>query len=261
MLKEISSKENQIIKIVRALQNRAGRKKSGLFFVEGIRITDEAAKTLPNDIFCIVLSKTFYNTYKQKAQTLSENFDCFIIPDTLFRDISDTDTPQGILAVMKIKESEFSGFSFEEKNILILDSLRDPGNIGTIIRTAEAMGFSGIFLTKGCADIYSPKVLRSTMGSVFRTNIYENCSIDDINVLKQHNYKIISTALQKNSVFLNDIEPPSKAAIVIGNEANGVSKEILAASDIIVKIPMQGRTESLNAAVAAGIVMYKFSLN
>lgn len=261
MLKEIFSKDNQLIKTVRSLQSKAGRKKNGLFFVEGIRITGEAISTVPGQIHCIIINNTFKSTYSEKTAEFSEKFDCFLIPDSLFKEISDTDTPQGILTVIKNKQALAADFSFEDKHIIVLDSLRDPGNIGTIIRTAEAMGFNSIFLTKGCTDIYSPKVLRSTMGSVFRTNIFEGCTPDDIDLIKQKGYTVISTALQKNSVFLKDAPTTSKSAIVIGNEAEGVSDEVLDVSDIIVKIPMQGKTESLNAAVAAAIVMYHFSIN
>lgn len=261
MLKEIFSKDNQIIKSVRALQSRSGRKKHGLYFVEGNRITDEAVNCVSSKIQFIIMNNTFKNEYLEKVNEYSDKFDCYVIPDTLFKEISDTETPQGILAVIKNTPTSISNFSFNDNNIIILDSVRDPGNIGTIIRTAEAMGFNSIFLSKGCTDIYSPKILRSTMGSLFRTNIYENITLEDINSLKEKSYKIISTALQDNSVFLEDATHFEKTAIVIGNEADGVSKGILEISDLIIKIPMKGKTESLNAAIAAAIVMYHFSID
>jgi len=261
MLKEIFSKDNQQVKTVRALQSRSGRKKHRLYFVEGNRITEEAVTCISSKIQFIIMNTTFKNEYPKKANEYSDKFDCYIIPDTLFKEISDTETPQGVLAVIKNTPTPVSDFSFNDNNIIILDSVRDPGNIGTIIRTAEAMGFNSIFLSKGCTDIYSPKVLRSTMGSFFRTNIYENITLEDINLLKEKNYKIISTALQNDSVFLEDAPHFEKSAIVIGNEADGISKEMLEISDLITKIPMKGKTESLNAAIAAAIVMYHFSID
>ena len=261
MLKEINSRDNNTIKKIRSLQTRAGRKKSGLFFIEGTRIVDEALSAAPEQILFIVISKTYEETHDLKALEYLKNYDCSIVPDSLFRELSDTETPQGILAVMKISGIKANDFSFKEYYVLILDNVRDPGNIGTILRTAEAMGFDSIFLTKGCADIYSPKVLRSTMGSVFRIKLYANCDIADINLLKKNNYSIISTSLDESSVILDAVDTQKKLAVVIGSEADGVSKELLSISDIQVKIPMKGKTESLNAAVAAAIVMYYFSKN
>ena len=259
MFKEIFSKDNPLIKTIRALQTKAGRKKHDMFFIEGTRIVEEAISYLQDNIHSIIISTSFNETYPDKVKEYTKAFDCYLVPDSLFNEISDTETPQGVLAVIKKEHTKISDFSFDESRIVILDCVCDPGNIGTIIRTAEAMGFNSIFLTKGCTDIYSPKVLRSTMGSVFRTNIYEGLTTEDINLIKQKEYTLASTALQENSVFLEDAPSPHKLAIVIGNEANGVSDEILSISDLILKIPMHGKTESLNAAVAAAIVMYHFS--
>ena len=261
MLKEIISRENQIIKLIKALKDRNGRKKYGLFFIEGLKIVEEAAFFVPERIHYIILNKSFAELYKERLKEYSKNFECIILPDSLFKEISDTKTPQGILAVLKIKQLFINDFSFKNEHIIILDSVRDPGNIGTIIRTAEAMGFDSIFLTKGCTDIYSPKVTRSTMGSIFRTRIYENCLKEDICLLKKQGYSIISAALKNNSIFLNDINTHKKSAIVIGNEADGISDDLISISDIIVKVPMKGKTESLNAAVAAAIIMYHFAFN
>ena len=259
MFKEIFSKDNPLIKTIRALKTKSGRKKHGMFFIEGTRIIEEAISFLPDKIHSIVLSYSYNGTYPNKAKEYAKTFDCFLVPDSLFNEISDTETPQGVLAVIRKEDTKISDFSFDESRIVILDCVCDPGNIGTIIRTAEAMGFNSIFLTKGCTDIYSPKVLRSTMGSVFRTKIFEGLTTEDINLIKQREYTLASTALQENSVFLKNASTPRKLAIVIGNEANGVSDEILSISDLILKIPMHGKTESLNAAVAAAIVMYHFS--
>ena len=259
MFKEIFSKDNPLIKTIRALKTKSGRKKHGMFFIEGTRIIEEAISFLPDKIHSIVLSYSYNGTYPNKAKEYAKTFECFLVPDSLFNEISDTETPQGVLAVIKKEDTKLSDFSFDESRIVILDCVCDPGNIGTIIRTAEAMGFNSIFLTKGCTDIYSPKVLRSTMGSVFRTKIFEGLTTEDINLIKQREYTLASTAIQENSVFLKNAPTPRKLAIVIGNEANGVSDEILSISDLILKIPMHGKTESLNAAVAAAIVMYHFS--
>lgn len=251
MVKYITSKENKIIKLVTSLQKRSYRNKYGLFVVEGKRICNEAFKWYRDNISFILVSESFYN----KNFYCENEFDVYKIPDSLFSSISETETPQGILTVVSIPTDSAT---LKSNNVLILDGISEPGNMGTILRTAEAMGFYDIFITKGCVDIYSPKVVRSTMGSVFRLNFHFKDNTDFIFDLKNNGYKIISTAL-KNSVSLESVVPAEKNAVVIGNEAVGVSDSILSISDTITKIDMIGNSESLNAAVAAGIVMYKLS--
>ena len=252
MEKFITSRENKIIKQVISLNKKSNRLKLSLFLAEGKRICEEALLWARDDISYFLLSHSFY----KKNPELTSGFDTYIVPDDLFAKICDTETPQGILCCIKIKNSnETVGFS---PNVLILDGVSEPGNMGTILRTAEAMGFNDIFLVKGSADIYNPKVIRSTMGAVFRLDFHFEDSYEFINKLKENGYKIISTAL-KNSISLEETPVFEKNAIVIGNEGNGISENILNVSDILTKIDMAGNAESLNAAIAAGIVMYKFS--
>ncbi len=251
MIKYITSKENKIIKLVTSLQKRSYRNKNGLFVVEGKRICNEAFKWYRNNISFVLVSDSFYN----KNSCFENEFDTYKIPDSLFSIISETETPQGILAVVRIPTTSTQ---LKSNNVLVLDGISEPGNMGTILRTAEAMGFYDIFITKGSVDIYSPKVVRSTMGSIFRLNFHFEENTDFIVDLKNNGYQIISTAL-KNSVSLESVVPFEKNAVVIGNEAIGVSDSILSSSDIITKIDMVGNSESLNAAVAAGIVMYQLS--
>ena len=260
MLKEIKGKENNTIKLIRSLHTKKGREKAGLYFVEGLRIVSDTVEYAHNKIEFIIFSESFYKEHKDLSDGFSKNYLCIIVTDSIFQSISDTIAPQGILAVLRLSFSSFSDFSDDEK-ILILDSIQDPGNMGTIIRTAEAMGIKSIFLTKGCTDIYSPKVLRSAMGFAFRTKFYPLAGTEDILHLKNSGYKLFSTALSNKSKNLSEIKSSGKSAIVIGNEANGISSDILDLSDFWVKIPMSGKIESLNAAVAASIVMYHFTMN
>ena len=257
MLKEIFSADNPKIKLLRALNTRVGRKKNSMFFVEGKRIVEDAILTIPEKIAFIILSKSYYESGIDRNYITK--FEINIVPDALFKELSDTKTPQGILAVISHKEALISDFSSNDEHILILDKLQDPGNMGTILRTAEAMGFNNIFLTKDCTDVYSPKGTRSTMGSVFRLNIFENIETKDLLCLKNMGYSLTATALSNNSISLKDAERKNKTAIIIGNEANGVSSDIMEISDFIIKIPMKGKVESLNAAVAAALLMYHFS--
>ena len=252
MEKFISSRDNKIIKLLNSLQKKSGRVKHSLYIAEGKRLCNEAFVWAKDKIEFTVVSDTFYK-YNNADLT---GTDIYILPDDLFSKISDTETPQGILCVLKY-DLTTSAYSVSD-NILILDGVSEPGNMGTILRTAEAMGFTDIYIAKGSADIYCPKVIRSTMGAIFRLNFHFVDNYDFIDNLKNDGYKIITTALH-NSIDLEKTTVYSKNAIVIGNEANGVSAEIMDKSDVITRIEMAGNAESLNAAVAAGIVMYKFS--
>ena len=146
---------------------------------------------------------------------------------------------------------------YKQDIILILDNIQDPGNLGTIIRTADSVGLKQILVSKGTADAYNPKVIRSTMGAIFRVNIIEIENLkNSIEEIKENNFKIITTSLQtEKSIY--DIKL-NKTAIIIGNEANGVSKEIKKLADINAIIPMKGKTESLNASVATGVILYEY---
>ena len=252
MIKFISSRDNKIIKLLISLQKRSGRIKHSLFVAEGKRICDEAFIWAKDSIEFIVLSDSYYKNNPIETGGITQ----FVIPDDLFSKISDTKTPQGIICILKYTHPSSS--CAPSGNVLILDGVSEPGKMGTILRTAEAMGFYDIYITKGSADVYSPKVIRSTMGAVFRLNFHFEENYDFIDFLKESGYKIITTALQ-NSDDLENAGIYAKNALVIGNEATGVSPEMIEKSDIIVKIEMAGNAESLNAAVAAGIVMYKFS--
>ena len=250
MIKYISSRENKIVKQTISLQKKSSRQKLSLFVAEGKRISQEALLWAKDSISYFLISESF----NAKNPDFTDGFETYMLPDDLFSKVCETENPQGILCVIKF----LSASSSLSSNVLILDEVSEPGNMGTILRTADAMGFKSIFITKGSADIYNSKVIRSTMGSIFRLNFHFEEDYAFINKLKEKEYKILSAAL-KNSVSLEETPVFSKNAIVIGNEANGISREILSMSDIITKIDMIGNAESLNAGVAAGIIMYKYS--
>ena len=170
--------------------------------------------------------------------------------------LSDVQNPQGILAVIQ-KENSEENIDYKQDIIVILDGIQDPGNLGTIIRTIDSAGLSQIIISNDTADCYNPKVVRSTMGAIFRVKIIESDNlVDTIKNLKRHKFKVMATSLETDKNIYN-IEY-NKIAIIIGNEGNGVSKEVLQAADIKAKIPMLGKTESLNASVATGIILYEY---
>ncbi len=255
MILEITGKDNKTLKLVKALKKKNHRTEQKLFLAEGRKLVMEAIRYVPENIRCIIISQDFLE--KEPEITDASEKICskvFSVSAKIFDEISDTDTPQGIMAVLEMNNEEFCPVD-STCNIAILDGVSEPGNMGTVIRTAEALGFDGIYLTKGCADIYSPKTVRSTMGSLFRMKFRTGCSVEDIKALQEKGFSVVSTTPMGETV-LETFDTPKKCAVVIGNEAHGVCDEILKMSDFRVKITMDGFAESLNAAVAAGIAMH-----
>ncbi len=255
----ITSKTNPQIKNVRKLiESGKARKEQGLFVVEGIKMVGEIP---PSYIEHIFVSESFsknkaFGELTSKAKT----FD--IVSDEVFKSISDTVSPQGILSLVSItalrraKDLIYkTNAEHETQTILILDGIQDPGNLGTMIRTAEAAGVKAVILSKQCADLYNPKTIRSTMGSVFRVPVYSAELLGKIDELKSEGFSIYAAALE-NAVEFSNVKYAKKRALVIGNEANGISKEVLEKSDVKIKIPMEGKVESLNAAISAAVLMY-----
>ncbi len=255
MITKITGKDNKTLKFIKSLKKKNNRVENGKFVAEGRKIACEAFEYVPDSLYCVVMTEDFASKEEQtvlKAQEVCDKV--FVVNQQMFQEISDTDTPQGILVVVEIPREEFRADE-NTGDIVVLDGVSEPGNMGTVIRTAEALGFDGLYLTKGCADIYSSKTVRSTMGSVFRMKFRTNCTVDDIIELKNKGFSVVSTT-PSGDVFLEGMKVPGKTAVVIGNEAHGVCDEVLGISDMKVKISMGGLAESLNAAVASGIVLH-----
>lgn len=257
MIEAITSRENKKIKQMLAAATVKGRKKYGVYAVEGRRMVEEAVENVPKDIKWILVSESFAQKDFLAERLDKSGFLVCCVPDGLFRSVSDTINPQGISALMAVKDFA-TPIPGDMRRIVVLDGVSEPGNLGAIIRTAEAAGVDALYLMSGCADIYNPKTVRSTMGSLFRADILRCCGVKDIENLKDFGFEIASTELA-GSMDLFEYAKNSKGkkiAAIIGSEAGGVSKELLNLSDIRLRIPMCGKVESLNAAVAAGILMY-----
>jgi len=237
----ITSTKNDTYKLVKSLLTKKGRDVSGLYTVEGIKSVSDAIKS-GAEIKFLVKSESFNN--------ISFDGEIVSVKDEIFDGLSDTKTPQGVLAV--IEKNERKEFK-KTGRYVYLDNVRDPGNLGTIIRCADATGFS-VLLSPNSAEIYSPKVVRSSMGSFFNTEIYENVTYEE---LKESGLNIISGVLSDKTIDYKDCDYSGNIAIVIGNEANGISDEVLAFSNQFVKIPILGKAESLNAGVSAALLMYE----
>ena len=178
----------------------------------------------------------------------------YLLPEHVFQAVCDTKNPQGIAAVLSLQTREASGC-----RLLALDGVQDPGNVGTIIRTADAAGFDGVLLSPECADLFSPKVLRSTMGSIFRLGFSFPASLPDaLNHLKAEGYSVLSSQLD-GDLFYERKGVSSSFILIIGNEGNGISDDVRKVATHRLRLPMRGGAESLNAAVAAGIMIYEMA--
>lgn len=257
----ITSSQNPYIKEIKCLKERKHRENKNKFFIEGIRFVEEALceDGMIDEIF-ISDQLTGNKGGKEILDKVYErNYKPLVVSDKLFKEISDTRTPQGILATIKAKQYSMDDIITDDNFLIILESIQDPGNLGTIIRTADAVGATGIILSKGCVDLYNPKVLRSTMGSIFHIPFYQSTDlVETLRWLKQKAVKVFAAHL-KGSSNCFEVDMRGNVAVVIGNEAKGISDEAAKNADVLVKIPMNGRAESLNASVAAGILMYEVS--
>lgn len=241
----IISKSNEFIKHIKSLSQKKYRDESREFIVEGIKLVKEALEEKINIKKVVICEELF----KEKIDF--ENIE--YVDEKVFKYISETETPQGILAVVEQREN-----NDEEGDIIFaLDNVQDPGNLGTIIRTLDCAGINSLILSGGCADLYNSKVVRSTMGAIFRVNIIRNQDFKEkLLELKDKGYKIIVTSLDTDK-NLYDLNFEERCIIVIGNESKGVGDEVMQIADIKTKIPMLGKTESLNAGVAASIIAYE----
>lgn len=255
----ISSNQNTIIKEINSLKKKKFREEKKLFFIEGLRFVDEALKENV-EILRVLVSEQFVSSKNSDTilgKVKKKNIDLFLVTDKIFNEISDTEAPQGILAVVRMKSHTIDEILTPDSFIIVLDSVQDPGNLGTIIRTADAANSSGILLSKGCVDAYNPKVLRSTMGSIFHIpHVFSENIAEDLKGLKNRGIQVLAAHLEgKRFHFETDLK--QSTAVIIGNEANGISEDIIRFADELVRIPMPGKAESLNASVAAGVLMFE----
>lgn len=255
-MQRITSKDNSIIKHIKRLKEKKYRAEYGEYIIEGLKLIKEAVQENAEIKYIVVCdgcdnSEIIESHLKYEMARL----DFIYVPQNIFKMISDVENPQGVLAVIRKKTND--EINIKEELILALDDIQDPGNLGTILRTADSVGLKQILVSKGTADCFNPKVVRSTMGAIFRVNVIECEDLKHtLKELQNKEYKVMITSLKaKNSIYNTDY---NKKVIVIGNEANGVSKEIQNIADEKVIIPMLGKTESLNASVATGVILYEY---
>ena len=241
-MEKITSISNQLIKDIYQLKQKKYRNQTKQFMVEGLHLVEEAYK---NKVLKIVLSND------ELLLNKFNNVKTVLVNNQIIEKLSNTTTPQNVLGVVDIIENKFELVD----KYLILDGVNDPGNLGTIIRTSLALGVNHLILSNNTVDIYNDKVIRATQGAIFKANIFYT-DLEEIYIkLKQNNIKIITTSLEANKT-LNDLERIDKFAIVVGNEANGISNVSKEYADELIIIPMKNNIESLNVGIASGIILY-----
>lgn len=247
---EISSAQNPIFKQAKQLKQKKYREKTGRFLLEGQRYIQTALEN----------GKKCHGIFILKGMTFEANdVQVYALTRELHQELVGTENTQGVVGIFDCyQEAQWSDFEAQKSHVLFLDCIQDPGNLGTMIRTADAAGFRFVVMSKGTVDIYNDKVVRSAAGSLLNVQcLYVDSAVAFLMHLKNNAYNIVVTALENSKDYNLKENYKSKNCLVIGNEANGVSEELINMADVVVKIPIAGEAESLNASIAAGIMMYK----
>ena len=250
-MKTISSSDNKTVRLIRSLSQKKYRDRERLYLVEGENLVAEALMT--GTVRFVVLSED-YDAAVPKGDAAF-----LFMEGKLFRKLALTESSQGILAVVEQPEWDEDRFLAEvgEGNLLVLDQIQDPGNLGTMLRTALAAGYKGAVVLKGSGDVYGPKTVRAAAGALFRLPILRTDTVEEtVSLLRKAGKKIVGTGPRESRPF-TEVDMTGNCALIIGNEGNGMREGFFEAADVNVVIPMADGIESLNAAVAAGILMYR----
>ena len=246
----IRSHQNAMVKNYQKLQTSKGRKKAEAYMIEGEHLVEEAIRSTVS-IQRLVVSEDHVQLYESWTQ----KYPTMIVSKEVFEKLSMTQTNQGILAIVPLEKKTL--VEVPKGRYLLVDAVQDPGNLGTIIRTADAAGFDAVVLGEGCVDLYNDKVVRSMQGSQFHVAIFHENLTDVYDKLKENDIPIAVTALHREAKDFQWLTGRDSVAIVVGNEGNGVRQELIDSADSIIQIPMFGQAESLNVAIASGILMYQ----
>lgn len=245
-MKIIKSLQNQNIKDIAKLKEKKYRDMTGLFLIEGEHLVRMAIES--GNLETILVDE---NAIEKYLDFIDEE-NTIIVNEAIVNKLSYTKSPQGIVGVVRKKEIYVQGLS----KVLILDNLQDPGNVGTLLRSALAFNYNQVFISNESVDIYNDKVIRASQGAIFKLNIKRDSLSNIYSLLKDEKFKIYATGLTNNSLYLEDLKPSKKCALVLGNEGNGISEETKNEADEIVKINMSSKIDSLNVSVAGSIAMY-----
>lgn len=256
----ITSRENPAVRqVVRLNRSAKYRRETGLFVAEGIRLCMDAVHSgVPIERF-FYTSRAIEKHEKSVVALMEKAKKSSVVSDSIMGTLSDTQAPQGAVCVCRMLDKTDCAVKMDTStHLLLLENIQDPSNLGTILRTAEALGIEGVFLSDDCCDCYSPKVLRGSMGAVFRIPIYiVNALEDAVCSLHERNYQVFAAVPTADAQRVTNRSFTGKTAMVIGNEGNGLTSKVILACTERLTIPMLGRAESLNAATAAAILMWE----
>lgn len=254
MTNRITSVQNAQFKQWRKLHQAKYRKRLQTYLIEGEHLVEEALKHLPEAAFeALIISENY------RGELIAEDKVDYIITQSMSDQLSQTPANQGVFAVLKMPLSD--SLPQDGTHYLLIDNVQDPGNVGTMIRTADAFNYDAVILGEGSVDIYNDKVLRATQGSIWHLPVLTQNLRDSIKILKHKNIPILATTLNEQAVSYQSLDSINACAIIMGNEGQGVSSELIKFADQSVYIPMPGQSESLNVAVATGILLSKFVNN
>ncbi|KID42121.1 TrmH family RNA methyltransferase [Fructilactobacillus fructivorans] len=252
-MERINSKQNQTIKEIKKLHTHKGRQKSGEYLIESWHLVQEAINYLNlNQVVTILATEDQYLAHGDDLS--GENI--IVISDEIAAELSDTSTTQGIFAVCKIEEQSFN-VQKDSGAWLLLDNVQDPGNIGTMVRTADAAGFAGVIFGDGTSSEYNGKVLRAMQGSQFHLPVIRMNLKKAMEIFKAQHVKIYGTELNPDAINYQDVQPMDNFALIMGNEGNGMNKDLLKMTNDNLYIPIKGNAESLNVAIAAAVIMFR----
>ncbi len=258
----ISSKENPHIKYAKKILNSSKfRKEENCFSIEGVRLCSDAFLNF------VKIKEVFYTQdclkkFQENLNPIINGAKAFLVTENIIKSITDTDSPQGIVCICENKNFECDKFfqkdMFDFEKAIILENIQNPSNLGSILRTCDALKLNTVFITGKSCDIYNPKVLRGSMGAVFRLRILEfGSTIDVVNMLKACGFRMYATVPDDNAVNLKNVDFQGKCGIILGNEGNGIELESIKSCDEKITIPMNKNSESLNVSVAAGISIWE----
>ncbi|MUV39372.1 putative tRNA/rRNA methyltransferase YsgA [Lentibacillus sp. JNUCC-1] len=240
----ITSKKNEQVKQWKKLQTKKGRGQTGLFWIEGFHLVEEAVAS-DWEVHHIIVGENV------QLSSIYADYPNTAVAEHVFDYLAETRQPQRIAAVVKMKQHE----AVAGKNILLIDAVQDPGNLGTMIRTADAAGFDGVVAGANSVDMFNDKVIRATQGSLFHIPVVQQDLLTAIGQLKKNDFKVWAAALEGAETYTM-VQPSEKTALLVGNEGAGISQTLLEKADTVVSIPIRGQAESLNVSIAAAILMY-----
>lgn len=260
----LSSKSNSLVVKITKLKDKKYRKSEGLFRFDGIKLFEEAANNFA-PIRYVFVSESASERFKDVVEKYNLNAVLYILSDEVFSKITDEQSPEGIVTVCteldnvtKVEDYSILAREYKSRSVLMLESIRDTGNMGTILRSVKAFGIDALVVSSDCADLYNSKTVRAAMGALFTQKVFEvdNMALA-VTAFRENGARVFAAALQKEAKKLGSFELKKGDAILIGNEGHGLSKDAIDACDECVYIPMESGSESLNASIAASVCMWE----